>query len=87
MEEQVKAYGDAAMSRTQIYEILKRVKEGQDMTDTRGKIGNRTTRTPQLIAEVKAVVEVDRRVDLSELAAEFYTGLATVFTRRLFCVE
>ena len=48
------------------------------MTDTRGKIGNRTTRTPQLIAEVKAVVEVDLRVDLSELSAEFYAGLATL---------
>ena len=37
MDEQKEALGDNALKRTAVFKIVKRVKEGSDLTDNRGK--------------------------------------------------
>ena len=62
------AYGDQAIHRTQIYSIIKKVKEGGDATDQRGKHREKTRRNTTLIADIAAEVEKDGRVTIRKLA-------------------
>jgi hypothetical protein len=48
------------MKRTQIYNILKRVKEGKPAADQRHLDSKRKRRTPVCIADVAANIEEDR---------------------------
>ena len=68
MAEQAKAFGDKAMSRTQVYDIVKKVKNGENMEDNRGKTINKFVRSEEMINDVRRFIEEDRRVDVAHLA-------------------
>ena len=63
MAEQAIAFGDKAMSRAQVYDIVKKVKNGENMEDNRGKAVNKFVRTEEMINDVKRFIEEDRRFD------------------------
>jgi hypothetical protein len=58
-------YGDMALKKTQIYEILKQVKMGKNTDD---RTGFTKQKTADLIASVAAAVAEDRRVSMQDLA-------------------
>ena len=68
------------MKRTAAYEIVKRVKEDGNLEDNRGKFDHKFVRSPELIAEVKAAIEADRRVELRSLAEDFMVSYGTMQT-------
>lgn len=76
--EQQKAFGDAALSRAQVYRLIKGVKTGADLSDKRGQHDHKSRRTPELIAAVQASLEVDRRAGIVELAEEHDCGYGTM---------
>ena len=53
---------------TQIYSIIKKVKEGGDATDQRSKHREKTRRNTTLIADITTEVEKDGRVTIRKLA-------------------
>jgi hypothetical protein len=62
-------YGDKALKKTQIYEILKRVKMGKNTDDRREFTKQKTKMTAKLlIASVAAAVSEDRRMSIQDLA-------------------
>ena len=52
MAEQAKAFGDKAMSQAQVYDIVKKVKNDENMEDNRKKAINKFVRTEEMINEV-----------------------------------
>ena len=52
MDEQKEALGDNALKRTAVFKIVKRVKEGADLTYNRGKFDQKFMRTEELVEEV-----------------------------------
>ena len=79
MAEQAKAFGDKAMSRAQVYDIVKKVKNGENMEDNRGKAINKFLRTEEMINDVRRFIEEDRRVDVAHLASVFEVSTGTIF--------
>mgnify|MGYP007086838267 CR=1 FL=1 len=79
MAEQAIAFGDKAMSRAQVYDIVKKVKNGENMEDNRGKAVNKFVRTEEMINDVKRFIEEDRRVDVAQLASVFDVSTGTIF--------
>ena len=71
-------YGDMAFKKTQIYEILKRVKMGKNTDDRRGFTKQKTKMTADLIASVAAAVAEDRRVSIQDLARAHGTSYGTI---------
>jgi hypothetical protein len=55
------AYGDTSLKKTQIYAIIKKVREGKLTSDQRKSNGTRKIRSPAFIADVAATIEQDRR--------------------------
>ena len=51
MDEQKEAFGDNALKRTAVFQIVKRVKEGADLTYNRGKFDHKFMRTEELVEE------------------------------------
>ena len=84
IQETVKnAYGDKAIKRTQIYDILKKVKDGKPAADHRHLNSKRKKRTPEFIANVAADIENDRRVTLNKLVRAHGVSKRTInFTLR-----
>ena len=68
-------YGDMARKKTQIYEILKRVKMGKNTDDRRGFTKQKTA---DLIASVAAAVAEDRRVSIQDLARAHGASYGTI---------
>jgi histone-lysine N-methyltransferase SETMAR len=69
IQETVKnTYGDKAINRTQIYDILKKFKDRKPGADQRHLNSKRKKRTPAFITDVAADIEIDRRVTLNKLA-------------------
>ena len=68
-------YGDMALMKTQIYEILKRVKMGKNTDDRKGFTKQKTA---DLIASVAAVVAEDRRVSIQDLARAHGPSYGTI---------
>ena len=68
-------YRDMALKKTQIYEILKRVKMGKNTDDRRGFTKQKTA---DLIASVAAAVAEDRRVSIQDLARAHGTSYGTI---------
>ncbi len=63
IEETVKkVYGDKALKKTQLYEIIRRVKAGKPAADQRIFNGKRRIRDPTFIANIAIQVADDRRV-------------------------
>jgi hypothetical protein len=63
------AYGGNLLKKTQIYEIIKAVKEGKDTVDQQENNGRRKVRSPNFVTEITAEVEVDRWTMIRKLAA------------------
>ncbi len=63
-----KVYGDKAWKRTQIYDIMKKVKEGKPAADQRGFNTKRRIRNSAFVADIASEVESDRRVTVRKLA-------------------
>jgi len=68
-------YGDMALKKTQIYEILKRVKMGKNTDNRRGFTKQKTA---DLIASDAAAVAEDRQVSIQDLARAHGTLYGTV---------
>jgi hypothetical protein len=68
-------YGDVALKKTQIYEILKQVKMGKNTDDRRGFTKQKTN---DLIASVAAAVAEDRQVSIQDLARAHGMSYGTV---------
>ena len=60
MAEQAKAISDKAMSRAQVYNIVKKVKNGKNMEDNRGKAINKFVRTEGMINDFRKFIEEDQ---------------------------
>jgi hypothetical protein len=63
------AYSENALKQTQIYEIIRAVKDEKVTEDQRWNNGRRKVISPDFIAEIAAEVEVDRRITIQKLAA------------------
>jgi hypothetical protein len=61
-------YGDRSLKKTQIYAIIKNVKEGKPTTDPWKLNDRRKIRNLTFIADVAANIEKDRRVTVRRLA-------------------
>jgi AraC-like DNA-binding protein len=70
------AFGDKALKKTQIYDIVRKVRAGKDASDQRYLSAKKTKRTASLIAAV--AVEKDRRVTLQELSSELSASYGTI---------
>jgi hypothetical protein len=68
-------YGDMARKKTQIYEILKRVKMGKNTVDRRGFTKQKTA---DLIASVAAAIAEDCWVSIQDLARAHWTSYGTI---------
>jgi len=75
----VAAYGDKALTRSQIYRIIKAVKEGENTDDKRPLNAKKTTRTLDLVAAVAAAVKEDARLNIAHLAAAHGVSQGTIF--------
>jgi hypothetical protein len=71
-------HGDQALKKTQIYEILKRVKMGKKTDDQRGVKTPKTAMTADLIASVSAAVTEDRQVTIQALAKAHGSSFGTI---------
>jgi hypothetical protein len=60
------AYGENALKKTQIYEIIRAVKEGKVTEDQRQNNGRRKVRSPDFVAEIAAEVDEDRRITIQK---------------------
>ncbi len=68
-------YGDKALKKTQIYEILKQVEMGKNR---RGFTKQKTKMTDNLIASVAAAIAENRRVSIQDLARDHGTLYGTI---------
>ena len=76
-----KCFGPNAMSRKQVYSIIRCVKEGQDTKDRRGKHNHKTLRTEEAISRVKAAVAADPCYAIQDIAS--IAGLKSSTTQRI----
>jgi histone-lysine N-methyltransferase SETMAR len=74
------AYGDQALKKTQIYEVMKKVKAGKNTEDQRHLSAKKTKRTVNLVASVAAAVKEDARVSIQELASANGVSYGTIQT-------
>ena len=65
--------------KSQIYNILKQVKEGKNINKQRHFNAKKTKRTPSLIAAVTADVDEDRRICVRTLALAHGVSKDTIF--------
>jgi hypothetical protein len=72
------AYGDMAMSKSQINRIIKAVKEGKTTADQRHSRAKKMKRTSDVLASIAAAVEKDQRIMIRELAARHGLQIGTV---------
>ncbi len=71
-------YADNALKKTQIYEILKRIKMGKNTDDRRGFNKQKTKMTADLIASVSDALAEDLRVSIQDLARAHGTLYGTI---------
>ena len=62
-------YGDTALKKTAIYDILKKVKTGKEDAEQRPFNAKKTKRTAALIDAVNQSITETRRISVKELAA------------------
>ena len=73
-----KAFPGKGLKKTAVYEIAKRVREGGDTEDRRGKARTGLIRDDSFINEMESIVKGDRRVTVKELAEMFNVSVYTV---------
>lgn len=66
------AFPGQGLKKTAVYEIIKRVKEGGDTDDNRGKGRANPVRTDDFIQAIREDVEKDRRVSVRTLAERHF---------------
>ncbi|GFV44164.1 hypothetical protein TNCV_1825311 [Trichonephila clavipes] len=65
------AFGEEALSRARVFELLRRFKEGrQSVNSDPHSRRSSTSRNEDKIAQMKAVVHSDRRLTVREIAQE-----------------
>jgi hypothetical protein len=72
------AYGDKALSISQINRIIKAVKEGKNTPDQHHSSVKKTKRTGGVLASITAAVEKDQRIMVRDLAATHGLPIGTV---------
>lgn len=72
------AFPGQCLSKSQIYLIMKQIREGQDAADNRGKIQARRVRNADFIEAVRLEVEADRRITITILADRFQVSRRTI---------
>ena len=78
MEMVEKAFPGKGLKKTAVYEIAKRVREGGDTEDRRGKARTGLMRDEAFISEVEGIVQRDRRVTVKELAELLNVSVFTI---------
>ena len=73
------AYPGKGLSLSQVYRLIKAVKEGKETKDMRGKDETKTIRTPHFIESVKADVEANRRTSVHQLAEWHAVSVGTIY--------
>ncbi len=71
------AYGDTAMSKSQINRIIKAVKEGKNTSDQLHSSAKKTKWNGDVLTSI-AAIEEDRRITVRELAATHWLPIGTV---------
>ena len=74
-----KAFGDKALKRTQIYEVIRKAMAGENTVDQRFRNPKKTKRHQSLITAVAAAVEQDRRVGIEYLAEANGVSYVTIY--------
>ncbi len=74
-------YGDKALKRTQICDIVKKVKEGKPAADQRGFNTERRIRNSTFVADIATEVESDRHVTVRKLARIHGVLTRTIHTK------
>jgi hypothetical protein len=72
------AFGDQALKKTQIYDIVKKARAGVDVSDQRHLNAKKTKRTESLVAAVAAAVEKNRQVTVQELTSAHGASYGTI---------
>ena len=69
-----KAYGEGAMSRTQVFDWFRRFKEGRTSVKNDPRSGRpSTSRSEEMIAKVRTIVRNNRRLTVLEIADDCAT--------------
>jgi len=74
-----KAYGAKAISRSQVFKIVAKVKAGEDPQDQRGNNAKKTKRTTDLITSVEAAIKFDRRHTIKGLSEDLDVSTGTIY--------
>jgi hypothetical protein len=72
-------YGNKALNGTQIYDIMKEMKEGKLVVDQRGFKMKRLFGNLAFVAEIAAEVESDRRVTVRKLTGTHGVSTKTIY--------
>ena len=73
------AYLGQGLSVSQVYLLIKDIKEGKDTKDMRGKDMTKTVQMPVFIKSMRADVEADHCVTLSKLATSYAVSKQTIW--------
>ena len=66
------AFGASCMNRASVFEWHKRFKEGRESVTDGERCGrSKEVRTPELIGQIKNVVDKDHRVSIETISAQF----------------
>lgn len=72
------AFKDVTLKKTQIYEIIKKVKKGKSTEDQRKFNGRRKIRQPAFIADVATAINGNRRLTVRKLASTYGVSNNTI---------
>lgn len=73
------AYGDTAAKKTAVYKWYKRFQEGRECTMDDARTGRPATKTSSHVADVKNLLDKDRRITIREIVLRLDCGYGTVF--------
>ena len=75
------AFGASYMNRASVFELHKRFKEVRESVRDDERCGrNKEVRTPELIGQIKNLMDKDRRVSIETISAQFDVRVGTVHT-------
>ena len=75
------AFGPFCRNRTLVFEWRKRFKEGRESVRDDERCGrSKEVRTPELIGQIKKIMDKDRRVSIKTMRAQFDVSVGTVHT-------
>ena len=75
------AFGVSCMNRASVFEWHKRFKEGRESVRDDERCGrSKEVKTPELIGQIKNLMDKDRRVSIETISAQFDVSVGTVHT-------